>query len=187
VVGGCLAGAAGVAVLGLLTSTTPFSVAFLGYVLVGIGWGALVPGIVNVGMRDVPRGVVGGAAGLLNAARQIGTSVGLAVLGTIGVHTATSSWSVRSAGLAGAAGQAQNVAAGRIDVVSGALGSQYRADAVASFVSGYHLALLVAAGSTLVAAAMAAVGLRSGAGTTLPADAPTGALPEVAAVDGADS
>jgi hypothetical protein len=31
-------------------------------------------------------------------------------------------------------------------------------------VSGYHLALLVAAGSTLMAAVVAAVGLRSGAG-----------------------
>ena len=187
VVGGCLAGAAGVAVLGLLTSTTSFAVAFLGYVLVGVGWGALVPGIVNVGMRDVPRGVSGGAAGLLNAARQIGTSVGLAVLGTVGVHTATSAWSGRSTGVAGAAAQAQNVAAGRIDVVSGALGSQYRADAVASFVSGYHVALLVAAGSTLLAAAVAAVGLRSGAGAALPAGAPAGVLPDVAAVEGADS
>ena len=45
-----------------------------------------------------------------------------------------------------------------------ALGRQYRPDAVAAFVSGYHLALFVAAGSTLAAAVVAAVGLRSGAG-----------------------
>ena len=45
-----------------------------------------------------------------------------------------------------------------------ALGAQYRPDAVAAFVSGYHLALIVAAGATLAAAAVAAVGLRSGAG-----------------------
>ena len=38
----------------------------------------------------------------------------------------------------------------------------YRPDAVASFVSGYHLALLAAAGATLAAAAVAVVGLRSG-------------------------
>ncbi len=50
-----------------------------------------------------------------------------------------------------------------------ALGSQYRPDAVAAFVSGYHLALLVAAGSTLAAAVVAAVGLRSGAGAPAPA------------------
>ena len=92
VVGGCLAGAAGVSVLALLSDTTSFAVAFVGYFFVGVGWGALVPGIVNVGMRDVPPGVSGGGAGLLNAARQIGTSVGLAVLGTIGVHAATTAW-----------------------------------------------------------------------------------------------
>ncbi len=114
VVSGCLVGAAGVAVLALLSDTTPFAVAFVGYVLVGVGWGTLVPGVVNVAMRDVPRGVSGGASGLVNAARQVGTSVGLAVLGTIGVHAATTTWAGRSAGVAGAAGQAQYVAGGQV-------------------------------------------------------------------------
>ena len=113
VVGGCLVGAAGVAVLALLSDTTSFAVAFVGYVLVGMGWGTLVPGVVNVAMRDVPPGVSGGASGLVNAARQVGTSVGLAVLGTIGVHAATTAWAGRSAGVPGAAGQAQYVAGGR--------------------------------------------------------------------------
>ncbi len=164
VVGGCLVGAAGVAVLALLSDTTSFAVAFVGYVLVGIGWGTLVPGVVNVAMRDVPPGVSGGASGLVNAARQVGTSVGLAVLGTIGVHAATTAWAGRTAGVAGAAGQSQYVAGGQIGPVSQVLGPQYRPDAMAAFVSGYHLALLVAAGSTLMAAVVAAVGLRSGAG-----------------------
>jgi hypothetical protein len=79
----------------------PFAVAFEGYVLVGVGWGTLVPGVGNVAMRDVPLGVAGGASGLVNAARQVGTSVGLAVLGTIGVHAATSVWANRSAGVPG--------------------------------------------------------------------------------------
>jgi hypothetical protein len=188
VVGGCLVGAVGVAVLALLSDTTSFAVAFVGYVLVGVGWGTLVPGVVNVAMRDVPRGVSGGASGLVNAARQVGTSVGLAVLGTIGVHAATTAWAGRSAGVAGAAGQAQSVAGGQVGAVTRTLGSQYRPDAVAAFVSGYHLALLVAAGSTLVAAAVAAVGLRSSAG----AGAGTGPLasgvvPAVVTSEGADA
>ena len=103
VVSGCVVGAVGVAVLALLSDTTSFAVAFVGYVLVGIGWGTLVPGVVNVAMRDVPPGVSGGASGLVNAARQVGTSVGLAVLGAIGVHAATSAWASRSAGVPGAA------------------------------------------------------------------------------------
>ena len=96
VVSGCLVGAVGVAVLALLSDTTSFAVAFVGYVFVGIGWGTLVPGVVNVAMRDVPPGVSGGASGLVNAARQVGTSVGLAVLGTIGVRAATSTWASRT-------------------------------------------------------------------------------------------
>jgi MFS family permease len=107
VVSGCLAGALGVAILALLSDTTSFAVAFVGYVFVGIGWGTLVPGVVNVAMRDVPRGVAGGASGLVNAARQVGTSVGLAVLGTFGVHAATTAWASRTAGVPGAAGRAQ--------------------------------------------------------------------------------
>ena len=70
----------------------------------------------------------------------------------------------RTAGVPGAAAQAQSVAGGQITTVTHALGAQYRPDAVAAFVSGYHLALIVAAVATLAAAAVAAVGLRSGAG-----------------------
>ncbi len=186
VVTGCLLGAAGVAVLALLSDTTPFALAFVGYVLVGVGWGTLVPGVVNVAMRDVPPGVSGGASGLVNAARQIGTSVGLAVLGTIGVHAATTSWATRTAGVAGAAGQAQYVAGGQITTVTHALGTQYRPDAVAAFVSGYHLALFVAAGSTLAAALVAAVGLRSDAGAVAIGQ-PRGVVTGVTTVEGADS
>jgi EmrB/QacA subfamily drug resistance transporter len=184
VVGGCVTGAAGVGALALLSDTTSFGVAFLGYVLVGVGWGALVPGIVNVAMRDVPPGVSGGASGILNASRQVGTSVGLAVLGTIGVRAATAAWSNRTAGVPGAGGQAQNVAGGQVVAVSRALGSKYRPDATASFLVGYHHALLVAAGSTLVAGVVAVAGLRSAAGAA-PTGAPApGVVPEVATVDG---
>ena len=96
-----------------------------------------------------PPGCRGWRVGLVNAARQVGTSVGLAVLGTIGVHAATTSWATRSTGVPGAAGQAQYVAGGQITTVTHALGAQYRSDAVAAFVSGYHLALIVAAVATL--------------------------------------
>jgi hypothetical protein len=66
------------------------------------------------------------------------------------------------------------VAGGQITTVTHALGAQYRSDAVAAFVSGYHLALIVAAVATLAAAAVAAVGLRSGAGAVTSAPAVSG-------------
>jgi DHA2 family methylenomycin A resistance protein-like MFS transporter len=159
--GGTLVGAAGVAILALISDTTPFAVTFVGYVLAGLGWGALIPGVVGVAMRDVPTAVSGAASGILNSARQVGTSIGLAVLGTIGVNVATGVWASRTAGVGGAAGEAQNVAGARISAVTGALGQRFRADAVASFLSGYHVALLVGVGCTLVAALIASIGLRS--------------------------
>ena len=183
VVGGCLAGAVGVAILALLSDTTSFAVAFIGYVFVGIGWGTLVPGVVNVAMRDVPPEVAGGASGLVNAARQVGTSVGLAVLGTIGVRAATTTWATRTTGVPGASAQAQSVAGGQITAVTHAVGAQYRSDAVAAFVSGYHMALIVAAVATLAAAAVAAVGLRSGAGAVTTAAAAAAGPPTVEGAD----
>ena len=160
VVAGCVVGACGVAILGSLDATTPFAVAFAGYALLGSGWGALVPSTINVAMRDVPPGTSGAASGIVNAARQVGTSVGLAVLGAIGVSAATSAWAQRTASVAGAAQHAQAVAGAQVDLVTQALGTAYRADAVDSFLAGYHLALFVAAGCTLAAGAVAAVGLR---------------------------
>ena len=68
-------------------------------------------------------------AGFLAEARTLtGVSVGLAVLGTIGVRAATSAWAGRTAGVPGAAGQAQSVAGGQITTVTHALGAQYRPD-----------------------------------------------------------
>jgi hypothetical protein len=86
------------------------------------------------------------------------------------------------AGVAGAGGLSQYVAGGQIGPVPQALGPHYRPDAVAAFVSGYHLALFVAAASTLMAAVVAAVGLRSGAGAAAPA---SGVVPE-GVVEGVD-
>jgi MFS transporter, DHA2 family, methylenomycin A resistance protein len=158
--GGCVAGACGVAVLGSLRDTTSFAVAFVGYLLVGVGWGALVPSIINVAMRDVPAGTSGSASGIVNAARQIGTSVGLAVLGAVGVNAATAAWTQRTASAPGAAAHAQAVAGAQIGPVTQALGPSVRTPAVDAFLTGYHVALLTAAACTLVAGAVAVVGLR---------------------------
>jgi len=160
VAGGCLVGACSVATLASLSADTPFVVAFVGYVLLGVGWGALVPGTINVAMRDVPEGTSGGASGIVNAARQVGTSVGLAVLGAIGVNAATTTWARRTAGLSGAAGRAQAVAGGQVRAVTGALGPAVHAAATDAFLAGYHLALFTAAACTTAAAVVAAVGLR---------------------------
>ncbi len=158
--GGCLVGACGVATLGSLDDSTPFAIAFVGYALLGSGYGALVPSTINVAMRDVPPGTSGGASGIVNAARQVGTSVGLAVLGAIGVKAATSAWTERTSSVAGAAQHAQAVAGAQIALVTRSLGPAVRGDAVGAFLNGYHWALLTAASCTLLAGGVAVAGLR---------------------------
>jgi MFS transporter, DHA2 family, methylenomycin A resistance protein len=165
VAAGCVVGAIGVFALSRAGTTSPFILTAVGYLLAGAGFGVLVPGVMQVAMRDVPAGVSGGASGVVNASRQVGTSVGLAVLGSLGVTAATSRWdaalhrfpgSVRAA----AAKQAQNVAGGHVSAVTQALGPAYRDAAAQSFVHGYHLAVGVGAACVLAAAAAALLGFR---------------------------
>jgi hypothetical protein len=167
---GCLIGAGGIFALSLAGPATPFAVTAIGYIAAGAGFGMLVPAITHAAMRDVPAGASGTASGVLNASRQIGTSVGLAVLGTIGVAASMSSWTANVGRFpapirARAGGQAQNVGAARIASVTRSLGAAYRHPAAASFVHGYHLAVGTGAACLVVAALVAVVGLRRRPGT----------------------
>ncbi|HEY9241115.1 MAG TPA: MFS transporter [Streptosporangiaceae bacterium] len=153
---GCVAAAAGLLALSLASPATPFWLTAVGFIVSGAGFGALVPAITHVAMRDVPAGASGAASGLLNSSRQAGTSVGLAVLGSIGTGAATAAWAAQAARFpraarAAARGQAQNVAGGRIAAVTRSLGG-YREPAVAAFVHGYHLAVGTGALCLLLAA-----------------------------------
>ncbi len=164
---GCAVGAVGIAALAGAGPTSPFALTAVGYVLSGAGFGMLVPALTHCAMRDVPAGVSGAASAVLNASRQIGTSVGLAVLGTVGVSATIADWSARTAHLsvaeqAAAHAQAHQVAGARIDAVVRALGPAYRHPAAQSFAHGYHLAVGCGAGCLAVAAAIAILGLRRG-------------------------
>jgi DHA2 family methylenomycin A resistance protein-like MFS transporter len=121
--------------------------------------------VANVAMRDVPPGLSGTASGVFIACRQVGTSIGLAILGVIGADAATSAWTTQAAHLAGPArqvaiGQARNVASARIGLVTRALGTSYRAAADQAFSHGYQVAILSAGLGLIAAAILAAFGLR---------------------------
>jgi DHA2 family methylenomycin A resistance protein-like MFS transporter len=175
VTAGAIAFAAASLVLAQVTETTPFVLTVAGFILVGAGAGALVPGATHAAMSDVPATVSGVASGLLNAGRQVGTAIGLAVLGTIGARAATSHWTdaIRSfpANIKSlAAAQAQNVAGGRVQAVASALGGKYRATAVQSFLSGTHLALTVAGCLLVLSAIVSATRFRVPRENLAPAD-----------------
>ena len=163
VAAGCVTGAAGVLALSLAGSATTFAVTAVGYLLCGAGFGLLVPGVTHAAMRDVAPAMSGAASSVVNASRQVGTSVGLAVLGTVGVTATVARWSAASRRFpptvaTAVSAQAQNVAGGRVSAVVAALGRAYRPPAVQSFAYGYHLALVVGAACLLAAALIALVG-----------------------------
>jgi MFS transporter, DHA2 family, methylenomycin A resistance protein len=166
VAAGCVVGAIGIFALSRAGTTTPFALTAAGYLLAGAGFGVVVPGVTHVAVRDVPPGASGAASGVVNASRQIGTSVGLAVLGTLGVSAATARWHTTvgrlpAAARSAAGRQTQNVAGGRISAVTSALGHAYRHPAAHAFVHGYHLAVGAGAACLLLAAVVAAAGFRS--------------------------
>ena len=161
---GTLVAAVGVFLLSR-SGTVPFEVSALGYALYGGGFGIFVPATTHAAMRDVPAGVSGAASGVLNASRQIGSSVCLAVLGTVGVNGAVSAWRSKVSGLAGAEHvralqQSQSVGGGRLRTVVQALGAPFRQPAVHSFLHGYQLAVGLAAVCTAAASGLAYTGFR---------------------------
>jgi MFS transporter, DHA2 family, methylenomycin A resistance protein len=161
IVAGCLAGAAGIGVLSTITPTTSFSVAAIGYVLLGAGYGTAIPAVTTVAMRDVPTGYSGIAAGVINTSRQIGTSVGLAVLGTVGAAAATAEWAGRAGHLHGFARWNRDVATAQVSAVERPLGHAYRHAAALSFTHGFQIAVACAGSCMLAAAVLAWAGLRS--------------------------
>jgi DHA2 family methylenomycin A resistance protein-like MFS transporter len=56
--------------------------------LVGIGYGAAVPAVSTVAMGAIEVERAGVASGVLNTARQVGSAVGLAALGSIATAVA---------------------------------------------------------------------------------------------------
>jgi MFS transporter, DHA2 family, methylenomycin A resistance protein len=160
--GGCILAAAGMFVLASLRLDTSFWVAAVGYIVLGLGYGIAVPLVSSQAMADVPAPLTGTGSGILNSARQIGASVGLAVLGAIGVGLATHTWDSKVPGLpasaqAAARAAGQDVAAGR----SPQLGAAAQRAAAESFLTGYQWAMSAGGVALAAAGVIALAGLRS--------------------------
>ena len=88
VVGGALLAGLGMLDFALLGADSPLLQAVPGYLLVGVGFGAAAPAISAVAMGAVEVEHAGVASGVLNTARQVGTALGLATLGSIATAVA---------------------------------------------------------------------------------------------------
>jgi MFS transporter, DHA2 family, methylenomycin A resistance protein len=138
------------------------------YLLLGFGFGLASPSMAAAAMHAVDAGHAGAAAGAVNAARQLGSSVGLAVLGSIGVGVALAAWEGDFDDLPGsdrpaAEGLGQSVAGGRAQLVAQTFGPTGGRLAARAFSEGMQAALWVAAASLLGAATLVGIGVLRGA------------------------
>lgn len=133
--GQCMA-AAGTAILALAGLHTAYLLLVPGLVLLGFGMAATMPSMTAAVMLAAPREFAGIASGVLNAARQVGGVLGIALLGTLiagrahfstGMHTALAI--VTGTFLLGAA---LSALCARRPLQAGAAGAPRQADAPAT-------------------------------------------------------
>ncbi|WP_143052918.1 MFS transporter [Propionibacterium cyclohexanicum] len=165
VVTGAIVEMSGVLLLSQVGASTPFALTAAGFFLLGLGPGLMTPTATHMAMSDAPAAVAGSASGVLNASRQLGSSVGLAVLGALGAAAAGRRWADTVAGLpAGIHAQAEAllpaVAGGRLSEVTAQLGEAVRPGAVDAFTAGSRTALLAAGVCMLICVLIAVRGLR---------------------------
>jgi len=159
---GCFAAGAGMAGMSQLNTTTPFAWLAACYIVVGVGFGLMVPAGSSAAMAEVPAGSSGIGSALFNSCRQIGTAMGLAILGSIAASAILADWHRRAGSLPPterqpAAQVGADVAGGQVHVVNASVGADAFYPAVASFLRGFELALLLAG---VIIAAAGVVGLR---------------------------
>jgi EmrB/QacA subfamily drug resistance transporter len=75
--------AAACATLAFIEPTTPFSWLFVAYVVFGIGFGLVNAPITNAAVSGMPRAQAGVASAIASTSRQIGATLGVAVVGAI--------------------------------------------------------------------------------------------------------
>ncbi len=82
-VGGSLALIASGVILAHLTPHTPFGALIVAYILFGLGMGLVNPPITNTAVSGMPPAQAGVAAAVASTGRQIGVTLGVAVLGAL--------------------------------------------------------------------------------------------------------
>ena len=175
VVAGLLLCALAIYGLSLLGARSPYSGMWPWLVVFGVGAALAMPVLAATVVADVDEAKAGVASGVLNTARQLGTALGVAVLGSIGATVARNDWSSFAARLP-AAIQARTQALAPLVVLGqggsiGALAGQLlgpqaaalaNSRALDAFCHGMQQAFAAGAGVAVAAAGVAGVGLAFG-------------------------
>src|SRR5690606_8604969 len=155
----------GIAILGLAVSygaDVSFWVLAAWLFLYGCGVGLATAQLTNVIMADVPVEQSGEASGLQSTVRQLGSALGIALLGTLLVSTLSTNFSLALDGIAGLAAADRDAA---LALVNGSIGAAIpelsTPDAITASIAEAARAALVDAArlTTLIAAAVLLLGL----------------------------
>jgi hypothetical protein len=164
---------ASIALFGLsrLGINTSYGIIAVLFVFLGAGLAVTMPSTTATAMSAVDPQKSGIASGVVNATRQIGGALGIAVLGSVVATLATSSWETRTHALpAPVAAQATKleplVVGGQGKLIEQIVGqhapaaaAQAREASYEAFMHGFRGAMLVASGLMLAASAIAFFGL----------------------------
>lgn len=153
----------GMLLLQYSTPVSPFVHLLAAYAMVGLGSGLVNPPITNAAVSAMPREQAGAASAVAGTARNVGSTLGVALLGSI----ATSRFAVLLAGALGAAHVPSAVAArvvaqagagaaaGREAHVGGALGPLVNRAVGDAFTGSLHAGYLVASAAAVGVVALA--------------------------------
>jgi EmrB/QacA subfamily drug resistance transporter len=145
--------------------TTSYTAIWPFQVLLGVGMGLVMPAVAAAGMAAVAAEQSGVASGVINASRQVGGALGIAVLGSIAATITRTDWHQQLSQLP-AATQAKAghltalVVGGQGPPIAAAAGRPAELAALASFVNGTRGALLTSSALVMIASAVAFGGLR---------------------------
>ena len=130
-IGGCGIALSALILLVALEPTTPIGVLLLAYVVFGIGFGMVNAPITNTAVTGMPLAQSGVAAAVASTSRQVGSSLGVAVLGSLVTSHVVGPFAAGFAE-AGRAGWMVMIGCGLVVVVLGIVGTGPRAMASAA-------------------------------------------------------
>jgi len=163
-----MAAAMGLGAFTTLGSSTAYTLAWVA--VAGLGLGLVMPAAMGIALGALSAERSGAGSALLTAMRQVGSTIGVAVLGTVISNSYSSGVAAAAAGLPAQAADAVRSSVGAGVAVAGKLGSSSLLDTVRSaFVHGMNLMLWTCGGIAVGCALLAVIFLRARPGDS---DAP---------------
>jgi EmrB/QacA subfamily drug resistance transporter len=167
---GMMLTAAGVFILSFLNASSGYGHVLVGMIVMASGMGLTMTPMTELIMSSVPRDKAGVGSAMNDTTREVGTTLGVAVLGSILSSGYTSNLGPVVAALPAPARQtAEGSLAGALGVaheIGGTQGAAIIDAAKSAWADGLHLSMLIGAGIVLLAAAIAARYLPGKVGTT---------------------